>query len=167
MDHRNMLTTCNRPFNYEYKIMRGLKNVIQSDDILIHLGDVAWKNDMFWHQQLNRLNFSRKWLCLGNHDNRANQWYLDKGWCMICRTFTLKINGKKILFSHKPQRDNGYDINIHGHLHNTTHHDQDYAEPQMKDIRNDKQYLIAVEYLNYQPINIDTIIKRFDKGLRQ
>jgi calcineurin-like phosphoesterase family protein len=161
-DHAKMLSACNRPVNYESIILKNLYNNILPNDILIHLGDVCWKNDEFWHEKLNKINCKKKWLVIGNHDGKSNGWYIDHGWDMICRHFELKVFGLHIVFSHKPLKDYGYDLCIHGHFHNTTHHDQDYAEPEMKDIRNDKQYLISIENTNYMPKNLERIVEEFN-----
>lgn len=34
-------------------------------------------------------------------------------------------------------------------------------------IKNDKQFLVAMEYNSYMPYNLKTIVEKFDKGKRQ
>jgi len=61
----------------------------------------------------------------------------------------------KILFSHKPQIDTGYDLNIHGHFHNSDHRRQ---EPELKAIANPKHHLIMMEH-HYEPQSLRSIVE--------
>ena len=114
---------------------------VSPPDLLIHLGDVSLGNDEFWHGLFKVLPM-KKWLVLGNHDNKSMTWYINHGWDFVARNFTMYYYGIRILFSHRPFivaptkvfvkeliRENGkeveitkersnFDINIHGHIHN-------------------------------------------------
>lgn len=118
-------------------------------DILIHLGDICWKNDAYWNACFNSIQCKSKILVLGNYDKKSIFWYLEY-WDAVVKTFTIKRHGKTILFSHKPLPDTGYDINIHGHLHNSNHHDGEW-------IRNEKQTPVMMEH-HYKPHNITDLI---------
>lgn len=97
----------------------------------------------------------RSILVKGNHDSKSYNWYLQNGWDWVCDTFTLERHGKTILFSHEPKAWDGYfDINIHGHLHNSQHH----LENELKGIERHGQYLICLEDLKYKLISLDTIL---------
>ena len=76
----------------------------------------------------------------------------------ITISFSLDIFGHKILFTHEPHVDIGYSLNIHGHLHNTCHHEE------LKDILTSKHCLVAMEYLNYQPVSLRTLIDNHMKN---
>jgi calcineurin-like phosphoesterase family protein len=152
---------CGRPIGYEDKILRALSNVVKPGDVLIHLGDICWHDDEKWHELLKEHAPCKRWLVLGNHDHKSTNWYLDHGWDFVGRTFTLEKYGATILFSHVPQVDTGYTWNIHGHFHNTDHRSH---EPELVAIKNDKQILVAVEYLHYQPIELGTLLERTQKS---
>ncbi len=153
--HENILKFCNRPKNFEGLILKRLKNNIKEDDILIHLGDVAWREEKSWNEILTAINVKRKWLIRGNHDKRSISWYLDRGWDFVGDQITLDVYGKKIVFSHVPVVDNGYDLNIHGHFHNIN---KRRHEPELVAIKNDKQFLIMLEH-QYMPVALKSIIK--------
>jgi len=65
---------------------------------------------------------------------------------------TLEVFGKTILFSHKPQPDGDYDINIHGHCHSNERKIE--FEPDM----HPKQKLLAIENTDYLPIKLEKFI---------
>ena len=154
--HKKVIDFCDRPENYEELIWKGFQE-IPDGSVLIHLGDVCMGDDEEKHQKyIAPLTNIKKILVKGNHDHKSNSWYLRNGWDFVCRQFKDKYFGKYILFSHMPQKDDGwYDINIHGHFHNTDHRSH---EPELVAIKNDKQYLVAVEYTNYKPVRLETII---------
>ena len=67
----------------------------------------------------------------------------------------MHIYGYNILLTHKPQTDirNDIDYNIHGHLHENTHHQKEYFRDG-NDILTNKHILISMELDNYR---IDTL----------
>ena len=100
----------------------------------------------------------KKWLVLGNHDHKSNHWYLNNGWDWVGRQFKWKYGGKYILFSHIPQPDDRwFDINIHGHFHNSDHRKR---ELELVAIYTNKHYLLAIENINYQPVLLTTILSK-------
>ena len=142
-NHQRMVTEGWRPEGYEYLIQEEFGRLTK-DDILIHLGDVCMGKDAEAHKQYIAPLPCKKWLVLGNHDRKSLTWYMDY-WDVACRRLTIDAFGKRILFSHKPQEDNGtFEVNIHGHLHDLH---RDYEVEQT-----DKHILLALEdqYLDYQ-----------------
>jgi calcineurin-like phosphoesterase family protein len=152
----NKLKQFGRPEHFEIRILNGLSK-ISSEDILIHLGDICIGDDAAWHQQLKKI-FCHKWLVLGNHDGKSMSWYLSHGWSSVNTYFAFNIFGKHILFSHIPKIDIGYDLNIHGHLHDNQHRAND---PEILAVKNNKQILVAIEQNNYQPYNLKTLIENY------
>ena len=64
--------------------MKNCIHDISENDILIHIGDVAWKNEKYWHKKLiNEIPAKKKWLIKGNHDRRTYSWYVERGWDFI------------------------------------------------------------------------------------
>lgn len=155
--HEQMIEYCNRPIGFEYKILHNLVNAVKENDVLIHLGDFCIGDDEHWHNKFMTDAAGKKWLVRGNHDHKSNSWYLSHGWDMVCDQFRDKYFGKIIMFSHKPVVCDGeYDINIHGHFHNSDHRRQ---ELELMAIKNGYQKLLALEYTNYQPVNLEKFIK--------
>jgi len=154
--HEKITDFCNRPSNYEELLIKRISGSVREDDVLIHLGDVAWQKEKYWHEKLiNCCAAKKKWLILGNHDKRSINWYLTRGWDAVTLSISLNIYGKNILFSHKPFPTNGYDLNIHGHFHNIG---IERHEPELRAIMNDKHFLIKMEH-TYAPITLKSIAK--------
>lgn len=163
-NHDKMPEYCGRPIGFEELIMMGLAR-ISPQDLLIHLGDVCVGKDEYWHERLRALPF-KKWLVLGNHDHKSLSWYISHGWDYVGEEIKLKMFGKNILLSHTPLRGD-FDINIHGHFHNTLHRllEKQWVTPDEekrneKDLGNltPKHKLLAVEYTNYQPVLLSTFV---------
>ena len=122
--HEKIKEFCGRPDCFENKILVNFSKMVNHEDVFIHLGDVCWGQDDMWHRKIElSMRGTKRWLIKGNHDKRTNSWYYERGWCFVGESILLKMFGKRILLSHKPQPCGNYDINVHGHLHNTGHHD--------------------------------------------
>lgn len=148
--HEKMYEYCNRPLGFEYIILKNLKDVIQKDDILIHLGDICISQDAKAHNTFINAIKCRKWLIRGNHDKKSDTWYLSHGWDFIGKYVVADMFGKNIILSHEPVKAdllNHFDINIHGHNHNNENYN-----------KLDKQKLIALEYTDYKPVLLCDII---------
>jgi len=164
-----MAMFCHRPADYETQILKGLL-ALKKTDVLIHLGDICIGKDEYWNSILGALP-CKKWLIKGNHDRKSYQWYLDHGWDLVCETLSIEKFGKIILFSHQPryyqQGDFGtidnYEVNFHGHFHNTNHRS---SEKDLIAVKNYRQYLISVEELNYQPLKLERAVKLFNDKLK-
>lgn len=155
--HSKLTEYCNRPPNFSNNILKELQ-IVKQDDVLIHLGDFCFGEEENWHNTFHNYVQGKKILIKGNHDNKSNSWYFKHGWDFVCDSFTLTVFGKKILFSHVPlsRRKHGdYDLNIHGHFHNSKHRRH---ELKYRIIKNKKHKLLAIENTNYQPILLKTFL---------
>ena len=149
--HDKLMEYLNRPKGFEDLILRRHQNTIKQGDVLIHLGDICIGNDKHWHAQFMKcLPSVKRWLIRGNHDKKTNHWYLNHGWDFVATTIQMRVYGLDILFSHIPQPDSGYDINIHGHSHNNDHHRH---EPELKAVKSSKHRLVFLEH-HYAPVNL-------------
>ena len=157
--HANLVEMGIRKSGYEQILLRHFQDTIGHDDVLIHLGDVSFQDDHVWHTTLINGLPGKKWLVKGNHDHHSNSWYMSIGWDFVADGIHLNRFGHKILFSHAPRVAAGYDINIHGHLHEGLHHAD---EPEIIGTLSHKNYLIAVEN-NYKLQNLKIIIKEYKK----
>ena len=154
-----------RPKDFSEKILANLNKFINPGDVLICLGDVCFNNDAEWHDRLSILfpqDYCRLWLVRGNHETKSNNWYMTHGWDMVCESFTMETFGKKILFSHKPQKDTGlFDLNIHGHFHDFGIERVKEKEPELFAILTEKHKLISLEALHYEPIKLQRIVEEY------
>jgi calcineurin-like phosphoesterase family protein len=162
LGHDNLVNLAGRPEGFTEKVLKNLRNSVTKDDILIHLGDVCLGRDEYWHTRLQEVVARSKWLIRGNHDRKSTNWYMTHGWEVVIDALTFTEFGAKIALSHKPIEDSGYDINIHGHFHNSQL-GANFAEknPDCIGIINNKQKLVALEYTNYMPLNLEKLIGRW------
>lgn len=168
--HKKIIEYCGRPKNFESLILRNILDLVRYDDILIHLGDICIGDDEKWNKKLScRMEPAKMWLLKGNHDHKSDNWYLDHGWDFVGDQILIEKFGKRILFSHVPKKDLGYfDINIHGHFHNSLHRLRDgkYIDDGEK-VRNEKDLailtekhkLLSIENTNYKPVLLDDFLK--------
>lgn len=156
-NHKNIIEYCNRPYNHEDLMITGLKQ-INEEDCLIHLGDICIGSDDYVHGMLGSIK-CHKILVLGNHDSKSWSWYMEHGWDFVCENFQLTYCGKIIRFSHKPSPWDGvWEINVHGHLHNLGHRENEYKEL--------KQWhrLYAPELMDYRPVELSNFIQKVKNG---
>ena len=156
--HTNIIKYQYRPSNYEELIIKGL-SMLQPNDILIHLGDICLGHNEEVNNKLMALtaHLHSRILVIGNHDNKSNTWYFNHGWDFVCKSFSAKYFGKKILFSHKPQiPEDKYDINIHRLTHGNLHRADEYCD--FFDPNYHKE--VCLEHNNYQPILLKTFLGR-------
>lgn len=142
-----------RPEDFEEQLKNNMSKMIGEDDMLIHLGDVCIGNDIennMWFSKYKNV------LVKGNHDHKSVNWYLNHGWDFVCKRFDFKMFGKRIAFTHQPEAWDGYfDLNIHGHFHDTDGRRQpDFNEGTMSGYNK----LLAVEYTDYKPVNLEKFI---------
>ena len=162
--HEAMLEYCGRPKGFEELLIKSISKLDETDT-LIHLGDICIGNDEHWHNEFMTAAKCNMVLVRGNHDKKSNKWYYEHGWHFVCRQFKDKFFGKKVLFSHMPQVwDGDYEMNIHGHFHNSDHRRH---EPELFAIRNGYQKLIAVEYTDYKPVPLRGVVEEYDKVFKE
>jgi calcineurin-like phosphoesterase family protein len=146
--HENVIKYENRPENFNELIMKYWTEMVHPDDIVIHLGDVAFTTSDCWPDYIPKLP-GRKILVKGNHDKKSWIWYMKNGFDFCCDTFSLRYYGKHILFTHIPVRyiPVTYDLNIHGHVHT-----------KRKKFLVEKQIAVRLEENQYKPVLLSSII---------
>lgn len=155
LGHDALINYTGRPHNFSDLIMKRHKEIVHPQDVLIHLGDICMRNDARWHTKFMYGLVCKKWLIRGNHDRKSNVWYLTHGWDFVADSFTITRHGMKILFSHTPQQDRGYDVNIHGHFHNN--HPDSY-EKELSEIMTNKHRLLVLEDIDYRPVKLQRFL---------
>lgn len=141
LGHENIKKYCDRPDDFEKILESNLKKTVTPDDLLIHLGDVAFKRELI--QKFCKLP-GRKILIKGNHDKCTDSFYMSAGFTAVAEEITLNIEGYRLLFSHRPKFGHEADINIHGHFHSL------YVPDEMR------LYLpLSLEHMGYAPIALN------------
>lgn len=150
LGHDKMVKQGYRPEGFDYQILKNVGSIVKEQDVLIHIGDVCINKDEYWNKLFTNID-CKKWLVRGNHDNKTMSWYLTHGWDFVSDELTLELFGKRILFTHIPctLHDN-FDLNIHGHLHNTNHRNIEGLT--------EKHKLIYLEH-EYKPFSLRKLVE--------
>jgi len=167
--HSSIIDYCERPFSsieeMNERIISNINEVIQPSDNLWHLGD--WGGPEISFEQVittrNRIKCKNILLIRGNHDklicgNPALRLLFTKIW----NYYEGEFLGHHFLFTHRPtdfipswenslyeklKKENPNLIALHGHTHNGHH-----LGPSN----------MCVECLQYKPILIEQVIRRFE-----
>jgi len=149
--HRNIITYCGRPFtdtdHMNEVIIRNWNSVVDADDKVYHLGDVAMGRPGL--RVAARLN-GRKILIKGNHDNCDLKEYT-----AIFDDVRASHELGRVILTHFPLHEcqkARYTNNIHGHLHE--------KKVLMPNGQVDPWYIsVSAELINYTPILFDELMK--------
>lgn len=165
--HDNIRRLCGRPDDHEWRIHDAWKEMVRARDVIVHLGDLAYRGSDSYLKQFFVGLPGDKYLLPGNHDKKPNSWYERRGFTVLdCLLREIVLDrrtirhtgfywhdgqGRRILFSHYPdQQLLDWTINIHGHIHNN-----DYpagCNPE-RDYRN-----ISVEVTGYRPLRLRDVL---------
>lgn len=157
--HKNIEKFGHRPKGFEELILENLEKYANHTNVLIHLGDICWKNDRYWNRQLTSMPYHKKWLVLGNHDKKSVSWYLSNGWDVATDRLTVTYNNKLISFTHKPYPLIAEDLNIHGHFHNISEEKIKKEEPNLSQYYNDGEHMLLALEHHYTPFHLNHLIK--------
>ena len=160
-EHHNILDFGNRPKGFEQLILDGLEKYANNANTLIHLGDIAWKNDRYWNRQLTSMPYKKKWLIRGNHDKKSNEWYLNNGWDFVGDYLTITFNNLLVAFTHKPFDLLAADVNIHGHFHDIPMERVKEIEPDLHEIYHKKGHILLALEHHYQPFKLRHVLSKF------
>lgn len=151
-DHENIIGYCDRPFDTKSEMNRHMidqwNEVVDDDDVVIHVGDVAFgggSNTAQWF--LDQLN-GNKVVLLGNHDDSITP---DSFSYPVFESTVYQHHGFRFWCTHRPDEVPDYwtEWIIHGHVHND--------EP-LIDYQNNKLN-VSVENVGYTPIPLDQLVK--------
>jgi calcineurin-like phosphoesterase family protein len=142
--------------DYESEMLNSWNKQVENEDVVIHLGDVAFKGTTALGQTFNLLP-GRKILVRGNHDGGIDRYY-KLGFDFVCESSIINYKGREILFTHKPQYRSSR-LNIHGHLHGDDHRLEGALEWYQK--RNKDQYIdMAPEIWGNRVVSIKEVLKQ-------
>lgn len=173
-NHENIKKYENRPEDFNEIIIENWNKVVQSNDIVIHLGDIIFGEGK--HEKLKdfmgRLN-GRIILAIGNHDYKSWDFYFQNGFDFVCDYFVYR----NVAFSHAPitplppqtqtNHSKPVDFNVHGHFHRGKHRSPE-NNPNYKDDYYDYQYWFNNRdaYINMQiedelrPFTLEEVLVR-------
>lgn len=135
------------------------RRMVQPRDLLLHLGDLTvWYGlkQATWEAVAASLP-GKKFLIRGNHDERDDEFYAAMGY-RVLEPFVAKMGDIRVYFSHEPAYEKGeeWDVNIHGHTHNTDHRERGVPAPSWC-------LNASIEHWNYRPVHIgDILADRFN-----
>lgn len=172
LNHDKIKTWCDRPDDFTERINRNIHQIIKSEDLLIHLGDVGigpWEN---YTKEVQSWP-GKKILIRGNHDGKGCQWWVEKGgFDFACDAMVYR----GAWLTHKPwmgELPEGTHVNLHGHLHNVwdgfypndpeAGEDEFVVAAQTGKLLRPFHRLFAVEYTDYRPVEFDKFISKPDK----
>lgn len=155
--HENILTfkdddhNYTRPFKtieeHDEYIIEKWNSVVGKDDYVYHLGDVAFRPDVF-KNIMPKLNGSKR-LIIGNHDEikkydmvnyfkKINLWRVFREYDLMCTHIPL----------HRDSMKTGF--NVHGHIHHN--------------ISSDLRHInVCVEHHDYTPVSLDWLLVEIER----
>ena len=152
--HNMLWREGHRKIDFEERLLMNINNAYKEGDVLIHLGDVSFYDHVRWHQRLMKSWPGKRWLIIGNHDDKSINWYLQQGWDVACYEFAIMMYSYLIVFTHEPTIDckDGSVINIHGHLHTGVHRETETSK---------RNILVSMEETDMKPIALKSIIENY------
>lgn len=173
-DHMKMCEYCDRPPDFNQKIIHHWRAMIAPEDLVYHLGDVYFGKRSTFFDCVQSLP-GVKILIRGNHDREKTNWYLNHGFtaAMDFAAVTSRTNVRekgehylytRVLLSHRPMeipKLGGHKtVNIHGHFHNHSTLQVDEAgESDLIKRLTTNHYLFSLEWTNYKPVLLDRAIR--------
>ena len=158
--HRNIIKYCNRPENFEDLIFDNLYKIITNNDILLHLGDVAYGPEKLWIKMYMHIP-GEKWLVKGNHDRKKTEWYEALGFTKVYDEWFRYVDNDygTIVFSHKPRDLEQFtSYNIHGHCHNSEI--KSFSEDSPFRYHAEYNKRLSIELENYKPVSLNNFLNR-------
>lgn len=148
-----------RAVSFNEDVVKAWNSVVSQKDTIVHLGDLTLTNKANTKNWTDMLN-GKKYLILGNHDNRSVDWYKDVGFTVIPNAHKSMMdkrgNWVSYIFTHEPiiNLPEGW-FNIHGHLHGNSHREISLNKARYIDV--------GIDSLGFVPRRLHEIIALLDK----
>jgi calcineurin-like phosphoesterase family protein len=150
--HKNIIEFSKRPFvgvgHMNQAMVEWYNDTIEDDDVVIHVGDLAFGDEYFANNVLSHLK-GYKILVVGNHDFMGKKLRRFEGYDEIHLCLGLERDKQKFVITHYPFEEcpKGY-RNIHGHTHAAS----------FESYRGDTHFNVNVEFHSYKPIQLRKIL---------
>lgn len=169
--HANIIRYCDRPFKdvqeMNETLIKNWNNVVNPDDIIFILGDIAFGGAATFEEIVPKLN-GRKYLVLGNHDyknvrERYKEWFVD-----VKPKMFISIDGRSIILNHEPLLCFGGQNDcriwhLFGHVHTTRTGKTGEDYNRVRQMATPSMYDVGADFNNFTPIkwqDLKAIIKR-------
>ena len=163
-NHSNIIKYCDRPFknvmDMNDTIINNWNNIVNSNDIVYHLGDFFLGSKYDLKDIVDKLN-GTIYLIRGNHDRLSVKSYEDSG-IVVLKNAPIILEEYKYILSHRPLPNmmikDDY-INVHGHIH----------EKNLEEIYDnslfdkDKHVNVSCDVLEFKPVLLNKIKKKVKK----
>jgi len=141
--HKRIAMYANRPDNHNEIMLNNWNSMIEKDDIVLHLGDIAFGKFVGIAELFSCLN-GIIYLIPGNHDRKKELKFYSNFINIISETEVLPY--KNYIFSHRPQYNVPENItNIHGHVHGHSWTDNQHIN-------------VCVENTFYKPVKLEVLL---------
>ena len=167
--HTNIIKYCKRPFKnveeHDEELIKRWNKKVSKDDIVFHLGDVAFGCPQYIGNILNQLN-GKIYLVIGNHDWR-NYKLFNNRYEIVTQQINMKIGKRHIILNHYPMlayagawRGIDATYQLFGHVHTSPYTDEGLDQQRMKMLFT-SQYDVGVDNNDFTPVSwkeVDQII---------
>lgn len=126
---------------------------VTDQDIVVVVGDFALGSKEKIERVVEQLK-GRKYLIEGNHDTAKRRLWLEGVIEGYKDRIELEIANKRLLFTHKPQKEGQFHLNLHGHHH---------RKLRGKALDSSRYYNVAVEFNEYTPQLLGEVMQK--KGM--
>jgi calcineurin-like phosphoesterase family protein len=161
--HRNIIDYCGRPFvsieEMNEAIIASWNQKVKKDDIVYHLGDVAFTNKENLAKIISSLN-GKIYLVPGNHDKVVRKMMrapelIPSNFEVLDKIYLTKIDGRELVLCHYPLDDwHGIGhIHLHGHTHG-------------KSSKKENRYDVGIDVYG-EPITLDELHNANKWGIAQ
>jgi calcineurin-like phosphoesterase family protein len=145
-NHKMLEEMGHRPAGSTELLLTNWRKLVSDQDFVYHLGDVILGMNSTLKAILDSVP-GRKFLVRGNHDYSSNTWFMRNGFDFVAQGI---LHGG-VWLSHAPAVNlpSGAILNVHGHLHDSTHHGTDFP---------DHCKLLSLEQVGYKPVLFDDFV---------
>ena len=146
--------------NFETGILKRWNKTVNPSDTVIHCGDFILGRHQrrsftgslrFWRKQLN----GKIILIRGNHDSKSCLWYMNNGFDFCADKVEMIVQGKRVVFTHRPIKVAKDELNIHGHVHSYKREVEAEAEI---DAKKGYHFNATIEHMGYTPKLLNSIV---------
>jgi len=152
--HANIGRYCNRPDDWQARIIQNWNHLVQPDDSVLHLGDLALARKADVKVLVDQL-WGQIFMLRGNHDRFSKTFYQSLGITLVPDPYEMHHpSDLKIVFSHRPILPLEPDIlNFHGHIHNN-------PTPEL----GSQHINMSVEVREYQPWRLCDVLQLWESN---
>jgi calcineurin-like phosphoesterase family protein len=172
--HQNIIRYCDRPFEsvdeMNKELIKRWNDTVKPNDIVFHLGDVAFGGSGLFEEIIPQLNGQKYWI-LGNHDYKNIRPAYRNYFVDVNPKMFISIDGQPIILNHEPLLCFGGQTDcriwqLFGHVH-TSHNASQGADFQLvSKMCTPSMYDVGVDFNDYKPIKYQDLKQKIDEQIR-